>query len=115
MLLLMLSHELIAKMQSVVTGQAPIPLEHWNITSGGKHNELKLKLIPYTPQVKQVAYLRRQTKSEVSVPTTYVSDAHHFFFKYAERIATETEETAQYPQEKDMMKDDVQIEIEKKK
>ena len=77
MLLLMLSHELIAKMQSVVTGQAPIPLEHWNITSGGKHNELKLKLIPYTPQVKQVAYLRRQTKSEVSVPT-YVVDAHHF-------------------------------------
>ena len=47
--------------------------------------------------------------------TSYVSDAHHIQ-QYAERIATETEETAYYPREKDRMtRNDVQIEVEKKK
>ena len=106
-------------MQSVVTGQAPITLEEeWKITSGGKNNEIWKKIIHTTTETNRilVRYLRRNTKGEVSVRTyRYVSDAHYIYLKYAERIATETEETAQYPQEKDMMKDDVQIEIEKKK
>ena len=38
LLLLLFSHELIAKMQSVVTGQAPITLEEWKITTGGKNS-----------------------------------------------------------------------------
>ena len=43
-LLLLFSPYLIAKMQSVVTGQAPETLE-WKINSGGKNNEVKLKIV----------------------------------------------------------------------
>ena len=40
LLLLLFSHELMAAMQSVVTGQAPIALV-WKITSGGKQIKTK--------------------------------------------------------------------------
>ena len=75
------SHELIATVQSVVTGQAPITLE-WKITSGrkkqkkkGNNTITKTNRIPQKKKVKS-AYVRIR----------YIS--------HAARVATETEETA---------------------
>ena len=66
---LLLSHELIATMQSMVTGQAPpITLER-KITFGGNHMRNGRK---YTQQLKQVVYLRLKYKGGISVRTYLV-------------------------------------------
>ena len=54
---MLFSHFLIATMQSVVTGQAPINLE-WKITTGSK--QIKQYIIHTI--LKQIVYLRQKIK-----------------------------------------------------
>ena len=71
MLLLLSSHELIATMQSVVTGQAPITLE-WRITLGGERIQQKIKHTIKRPFImqdyfrfKNGTFHKRQKKSAI--------------------------------------------------
>ena len=92
-------------MQSVVTGQAPITLER-KIISGGK--QIKTEDNKHITETNRIP----QTKIKRWDQRTYVSR----YISYAKRVATETEteETAQYPQEKDRMKQTKSKPISKK-
>ena len=93
--MLVFSHKLIVTMQSVVTGHAPITLEH-KITSGGKqmkkedntHNNCNKR---YTSDKKKNVR-RAYVRINIHIYTWY----RYISFENAKRLAaeTETEETA---------------------
>ena len=72
-------------MQSVVTGQAPITLE-WTITPGGKiKQKIKLLMVHTITETTVIPHKKTIVRS-AHVRIRYV--------RYAERVPTETEETA---------------------